>query len=204
MSLYLRLSRSITLIALSWLFLCTSIQASEPEIEFPGRGNQSDWESAWKIAHKGVDCFHHGNFDQAQTWFKKAISIYPYDAWFYYDYAKCVKKSKKDFAESIVFYKKAIELNPRFSDAYDNMADSYVKLQRYDEAEKVSIKALSINKSACSMLNLAEIKMAQKKYDDARKWLQSAKGCPDAQEFEADLKADFEKLHTLSGLQAGD
>ena len=51
--------------------------------------------------------------------------------------------SFNDLATAVVHYRKAIEINPKFSEAYTNLANAYLAQSRFDEAIPLYEKALS-------------------------------------------------------------
>jgi tetratricopeptide (TPR) repeat protein len=56
-----------------------------------------------------------------------------------------VYSDKKEYDKAIVSYKKAIEINPKYDDAYNNMGYSYEKKGEYDKAIASYKKAIEIN-----------------------------------------------------------
>ena len=56
-----------------------------------------------------------------------------------------IKWDEGKFDESIKFYKKAIELNPKYVDAYDGWGYSLYDQKKYDEADAIYRKAVSID-----------------------------------------------------------
>lgn len=56
-----------------------------------------------------------------------------------------IKYDEGKFEESIKLYKKAIEIDPEFTDAYNGWAYSLFEMKKYDEAEKIYKKALEID-----------------------------------------------------------
>ena len=56
-----------------------------------------------------------------------------------------IKYDEGKYEESIKLYKKAIEINPKFTDAYNGLAYSLFELKKYDEAEKIYTQALEID-----------------------------------------------------------
>ena len=61
--------------------------------------------------------------------------------------------------------KKEIALNPNLPDAYEQLGELYLKMERYDEAEKALRQALRLNpKMPASLFGLAKINMQRDKY----------------------------------------
>ncbi len=57
----------------------------------------------------------------------------------------CIKSDEKKYEESILLYKKAIETDPGYIDAYNGWAYSLFKMKKYSEADSVYSLAIKIN-----------------------------------------------------------
>jgi len=79
---------------------------------------------------------------------------------------KCYKK--KDYDGAIQNHNKAIELNPRYADAYSNRGNSYYMKGDYDQAFVDYNKAIALNPQlAHAYLNRGDIYYKEKEYDQA-------------------------------------
>ena len=80
-----------------------------------------------------------------------------------------------NFEKAVEEFKKAIELNPNYGDAFHNLANTYQQMERVDEAIENYQKAASINPNLWqSYQNLAAIYFDQKKLDLAEENLKKA------------------------------
>ena len=59
----------------------------------------------------------------------------------------------KDYSKSIEKWKKAIDLNSNYFQAYDNLANAFLNLKKYVEALEYFHKAIKINPSAFHVYN---------------------------------------------------
>ena len=56
-----------------------------------------------------------------------------------------ILKNKKAFIEAEKYYCKALQINPNYNDAYNNLEELFIKQKQYSQAEKHYQKALTIN-----------------------------------------------------------
>jgi protein O-mannosyl-transferase len=77
---------------------------------------------------------------------------------------------KKDYQNAILEFKKSIEINPKYADAWHNLALSYQNIGQKDEAIKTYQKAIELNpKIWQSMENLTVLYFEQNKLNEAEK-----------------------------------
>ncbi len=74
--------------------------------------------------------------EEAKADFEQAIKISPNEPDTYVVMGCFYVHRKKDYAKSIEYFKKAIELNPKLPHIYVNIANSYAKIGDYAEADK--------------------------------------------------------------------
>jgi serine/threonine protein kinase len=80
--------------------------------------------------------------------------------------SECYKK--KDYDGAIQNYSKAIELNPRYAEAYSDRGNSYYMKDDYDQAFTDYNKAIELNPQlAHAYLNRGDIYYGEKEYDQA-------------------------------------
>ena len=73
-----------------------------------------------------------------------------------------------DYDKAIIFYKKALTINPRFDKAYNNLCAVYLKMKRFDDALTSCQKAIELRSNyEDAFLNLGKIHHAMGKYTDA-------------------------------------
>ena len=51
----------------------------------------------------------------------------------------------KNYKKSVIYFKKALFINPKFIDAYINLANSYKNLKEYEKAKNSCQKALELD-----------------------------------------------------------
>jgi cytochrome c-type biogenesis protein CcmH/NrfG len=74
---------------------------------------------------------------------KAKLKDNPNDFGAYFDIG-FVKNEFKDYEGAVKAYKKSTELNPNSIIAYNNMADDYIKLGKYPEAEAAYMRSLQV------------------------------------------------------------
>jgi tetratricopeptide (TPR) repeat protein len=121
--------------------------------------------TAWQYLTKGVDYADQGKFKEAKEEFEKALKVDP----FYYSAKRVLKViedvtdhkiesepaihffkgeayvMKRQNDEAIAEYNKAIEINPRFVEAYNSRGAVYLKKFQFDLAISDFSKAIEIN-----------------------------------------------------------
>lgn len=81
---------------------------------------------------------------------------------------------RKDYPNAILEFKKAVEINPNYSDAWHNLALTYQNAGQTEEAIKTYKHAISINPNLWqSYENLAQIYFSQNNLREVRKVLES-------------------------------
>ena len=108
------------------------------------------------------------NFSKAENLLIKAL-IYNNSAEFNYILGNTLKIQDKN-DEAIIAYKKSLELNENFSEAYNNLANVQKKIERFDDAllnYKNAIRSKEDNIEA--YYNLANLFKSLKNYDEAIK-----------------------------------
>ena len=115
-----------------------------------------------------------GNYETAIENFQKAIELDDNKPEIFYNLANVYSKiNKRD--KSIIFYEKALNLNPEYSAALNNVAAEYLKLEDLKNARDNIIKSLTIDsKSVEAILNSVLISIYEKSYNEAIKLLSKA------------------------------
>ena len=85
------------------------------------------------------------NFNKAENYFNKLILLNK-NAENLYILGNIQKKLKK-FNNAIISYEEAIKLNPKFTEAYNNLGSTLKSLNKYEEAIINYKKAISIKKN---------------------------------------------------------
>ena len=106
------------------------------------------------------------NYFKAEQFLKKVINIHNTDE-LNYLYGNILKIQNK-FYEAIDLFKKAISLNNKFSEAYNNLANTQKKIGDNENAKNNYIQAIKSNKSNFgAFFNLANLYRSEKKFEKA-------------------------------------
>jgi len=92
----------------------------------------------------GAEYFLLGNYEEAESEFKKALKNNPNYA-FSYNNLGNLFAAQNIFDQAALFYNKAAELRPDFAEPRNNLGNAYLKAGRYQEAIKEFILALRID-----------------------------------------------------------
>ncbi len=101
------------------------------------------------LFEKAMSAFVKGDYSTAMDLFEKTLDIYPLAAAYNY-LGLCHKATGTDLKDVIWFFKKAIELDPNYVNAYDNLGRIYYELGNFEKAEEYCKKALEIDKDCLS------------------------------------------------------
>ena len=84
-------------------------------------------------------------------------------------YSQGLKASeKKEYAEAVVLFEKAVKKDPKFSFAWDNLGVNYRRLNNFDKAIEAYNESLKINPEGLMPLqNIAIVYQYKKQYDKA-------------------------------------
>lgn len=91
-----------------------------------------DDQTLYKIS---LTYFNLGDFDQAKTSIKKALTLHPEEPDYLNFYGNILRESK-EYGQAISFYQKAIEADPNFSQAKANLSLTY-QLKESGEKDKI-------------------------------------------------------------------
>ena len=106
------------------------------------------------------------NYFKAEQYLKKIINIHNTDG-LNYLYGNVLKIQNK-YHEAIDLYKRAISLNNKFSEAYNNLANTQKKIGDNENAKNNYIQAIKSNKSNFgAFFNLANLYRSEKKFEKA-------------------------------------
>lgn len=94
---------------------------------------------------QAMEAYSAHNYQQAIIILEKINQIYPNFAPTYNYLGMCYKESGIKPNDIKWLYEKAIELDPHYADAYDNLAKLYYAETNFDKAEEYELKAIEIN-----------------------------------------------------------
>ena len=129
-------------------------------------------------------------YDEANTEYKKAITLDPNDAESHYCLGINYAGAKEEYDEAIAEFKKALTINSNYAEAYTGLGMAYFCKGMHDEAITACKKAVTINPDdGWTHAELAKLYYVKKQYDLANKH------CDKAIELEAQVDPDLvEKL----------
>ncbi len=105
---------------------------------------------------EGTKSYESQDYKRAIDLFEKALALYPNFAPSYNFLGMCHKAIGSDPEGVIWLFKKSIEVDPKYLLAYENLSKSYYSLGDYENAEKISLKALEVDpQSVTAKLTLA-------------------------------------------------
>jgi predicted Zn-dependent protease len=123
------------------------ITATNAQLQFPGSGNQSDWNQAITIYAQACRQLAGQQYDQAYTLFQQAINKYPYDSHFYNNMAVvCFQRGRLEEGEKLS--QQAIRLKPDEWDYWNNFALGLGADNKNQDARAALAKALQCNPPA--------------------------------------------------------
>ena len=113
--------------------------------------------------------------DKAIESYRRAVGLDPtfyephqYFGVFYYGQGR--------YSEAANEFQRAIDLAPQFLNAYANLGAMYEKLGRTADAERVLRSALTLKKAPRLLANMGSLLLAEKRFAEARPYLQEAAG----------------------------
>lgn len=118
-----------------------------------------------------------GKFEESEKWYLKALHATTNEVCFpcLYNALGILYIQTERIPESILAYKKALQLDSTFIMAYTNLGFANIKLQKFEEARNWFNKALKIDPDLVDAhLGLGELNHILKNYDDAIQNLQKA------------------------------
>ena len=86
--------------------------------------------------YSGIAHYHLGDLEEAETEFRKGLTIHPHHFQLHNNLAT-VLLHKKNFAEAIIHLEEALRINDRFEDALFNLAFCYYSLKDFERAQAV-------------------------------------------------------------------
>ena len=88
--------------------------------------------------------FYQGDFQRAAELFQKVVDIYPLAQAYHY-LGLAHKELGTDLNKVVDMFKKAVEIDPGFTEAYENLSKACYGVGSYSEAEKYGLKAVELN-----------------------------------------------------------
>jgi tetratricopeptide (TPR) repeat protein len=121
-------------------FVLPAVISSALANEFPGKGSFDAWLKAGTYYNQAHTLHKTGREKEAITAYNRAIQIYPYDAYYYFDRGVSEEKSN-DWKNAESSYRQALRLNSQMWQAWNGLCSVYNEDERYSEALDACIKA---------------------------------------------------------------
>jgi tetratricopeptide (TPR) repeat protein len=118
----------------------TSPASADFNGQFPGKGSRADWTTAGDLNNLAIAKKRTGNLSQAETLYRRAARVYPYDASFQYNLAQCLLLQEKYMDAEKAFHK-SISLQQHFANwnglgiALTAQSDFSAARQAFDHAK---------------------------------------------------------------------
>ncbi len=129
-------------------------------------------EEAPAVREEALKLIKQGDLNQAESKLQQVTAATPGDAKAHFLLGATLY-NKKQYPEAIAAYKKAIDVDPKFIEAYNNIGNTYRDMNQPQEAITWYEKAIQVDPGfAYPYTNLAGLYSSQKKYDEAIKVLQ--------------------------------
>jgi tetratricopeptide (TPR) repeat protein len=118
----------------------------------PAAPSAPDLQEALRCNTRGVECARQGRFDEAVTYFEKAIRLNPRYAEAHSNLGNIFYYQEK-LEAALACYEHAVKLQPDLAIAYSNLANVLNLLKRFDEAEASCRRALQLDPQGTDVLN---------------------------------------------------
>jgi tetratricopeptide (TPR) repeat protein len=128
-----------------------------------------DPENLEALANLGKVLYDQGNFDEAITFFERALKLAPQDTWILFHTALSYS-NLDDLEQAISHYKKFLTIEPENTNVWYNLALMYSGKKDFSLAEEAYQKLLKIKPTDLSAwLNLGNVLDFQNKHEEAIK-----------------------------------
>ncbi|MFQ5588723.1 MAG: tetratricopeptide repeat protein [Nitrospiria bacterium] len=101
-----------------------------------------DFENIYKQARA---CFEEENFLEAEKLFYMLSQAMPDGCADIYNHLGFIRHQAGDFEQSIAYYQKALEINPRYTEAALNLTIAYNDTEQYEAAKEVFSQAVAFS-----------------------------------------------------------
>ena len=116
----------------------------------------------------GFSAINLQNYIDAEKYFKKLLDLKK-TAYIFYVYGN-IQSKLKNYQEAIVSFESALSLNPKLSEAYNNLANAYKSINNINEAIKNYQKSIEKDKkNLTAYFNLAVLLKENKQYWECKK-----------------------------------
>ena len=191
--------RAAALFASSWLVLGSGLLSAQ--------SFNAEAEARFNV---GMTHLREGRIDMAIDTIKQAIKADPKNA-FFYSALGTAYAAKQKWNDAIEAYRKALELNPYFSNVRNELGAALILSGKRDEGKKEFLTLFSDPTNPTPEMtarNLGQCYLEEKNYSEALNWYRSsitrAKNYPDAYLGAADALLGLGKLEeAIQTLEAG-
>ena len=120
-------------------------------------------ETIREVYEKGDAAYAKGDYAAAIQYYEKVTEMNPKFAPGFNALGLAQKANNAKLSEVAWYFKTAVELDPNYAEAYDNLGKAYYGLGHFDKAEEYCLKAIAIDpKYVSAKLSLAWIKLLGK------------------------------------------
>ena len=104
-------------------------------------------ENSEHLYQQGRRLFEEGRYDRAEPIFKNLIDQSPKGFADVYNKLGIIYHQRSEWERAALFFKKALDINPKYTEASLNLAVTYNDMGRYDDANEIFGKAAQVVKS---------------------------------------------------------
>ena len=103
-----------------------------------------------ELFEKGNTAYNKGDFKSAIQYYEAAVAENPKFAPAYYGLGLAYKETNTALPEVAWYLKAAVDLEPNFADAHNQLSKAYYGMGHFDKAEQHALKAIAINPNMLS------------------------------------------------------
>ena len=97
-----------------------------------------------QLLKEGYKFYQQGNYSVAIKLYEKAIELNPNIAFSYLLLGMAHKDMGTDLSEVAWLFKTAVDIDPKYAEAWNNLGKAYYGMGEFDKAEKAALKALAL------------------------------------------------------------
>lgn len=131
--------------------------------------SELDFENLKSVAD---ELYQNGDYEKAFGFYEKCSQLQPQNALIYNRLGHLIKKINpyQDLEKQVMYYQKALEVDPAFDPALRNLAFAYSRMCKYDDALECFDKLLNLNPIADDYFFYACLKIRLKDFEQGWKY----------------------------------